>query len=292
MILLPYIELFRKSFNFKDFIFLRRTTLNPLKAIIVCDTLKELSLLKENHTEHDQLLMKAKINFYTIEVGQHENVLRFVGAVISDSDIGPFIIYEYCSNGPMRDYLHTLKNNVSVETHEQLLRFGLGIARGMDYLALKKIVHRRLAARNILLDSEFVPKISGFGPQPDETKDDDGQANKRERIPLKWMAPECLKSTECATEKSDVWSFGVVLWEIFSFGDSPYENIRGRNLPVKLKGGYRLPKPEQCDDRWYAVMKQAWEEDPKKRPTFKEIRNILDEIFVAAPTDDYYYYRL
>ncbi|XP_060564264.1 fibroblast growth factor receptor 3-like [Ruditapes philippinarum] len=182
-----------------------------------------------------------------------------------------------------------MKDNITVETLERQLRFGLGVVRGMDFLAQRKVVHRRLAARNVLLDADLNPKITGFGPKAGETHD--GDSNKRERMPLKWMAPECLKSTVDATEKSDVWSFGVVLWEIFSFGESPYGNIRGHELPAKLKEGYRLPKPEQCDDKWYGVMKQTWEESTEKRPTFKEIRSTLDEIFVAAPTDDYYYYR-
>ncbi|XP_053373169.1 uncharacterized protein LOC123532025 [Mercenaria mercenaria] len=270
-----------KSGNFAD---IYNAKLRSTNTTVVAKT------LKQDHAEQDKFLMKAKINFNSIEAGQNENVLRFIGAVVSETDIGPFIIYEYCANGQMRDYLETMKNSLTVETLEQQLRFGLGVARGMDYLAQRKIVHRRLAARNVLLDSDLTPKITGFGPQPDE-KGDDGNAKKRERIPLKWMAPECLKSTTGATEKSDVWSFGVVLWEIFSFGESPYGSIRGRELPAKLKGGYRLPKPEQCDDKWYGVMKQTWSEDPKNRPSFKEIRNSLDEIFVAAPTDDYYYYR-
>ncbi|XP_053373157.1 uncharacterized protein LOC123531756 [Mercenaria mercenaria] len=245
--------------------------------------------LKQGYTEHEEFLMKAKINFNAIEVGKHENILHFVGAVVSDSEIGPFIIYEYCSNGKLSDYLQTLKTNLTIETQERLQRFGLGVARGMEHLAQRRIVHRRLAARNILVHTSLEVKIAGFGPQPDENKDADGQANKRERIPIKWMAPECLKSTTGATEKSDVWSYGVVVWEIFSLGESPYGNTKGRDIPAKLKGGYRLHKPEQCDDKWYGVMKRTWAEHANERPTFKEIRSELDEMFVPAPVDDYYY---
>ncbi|WAR10302.1 FGFR3-like protein [Mya arenaria] len=113
----------------------------------------------------------------------------------------------------------------------------------------------------------------------------------QERIPIKWMAPECLKTTKGASEKSDAWSYGVVLWEIFSLGDAPYENMRGKEIPKKLKSGYRLPKPEKSDDKWYGVMTRCWEANPDQRPTFKTIRGELDEMFVAAPQDDYYYYR-
>ncbi|XP_053391930.1 uncharacterized protein LOC123531686 [Mercenaria mercenaria] len=268
------------SGNYAD-IFL--ANLRTSKETVVAKT------LKQGFTENDELLMKAKINFNAVEVGKHENILHFIGAVVSDSEIGPFIIYEFCSNGQLRDYLQTLRTNLTLETQERLQRFGLGVARGMEHLAQRKIVHRRLAARNVLVNASLEVKIAGFGPQPDENKDGDGQANKRERIPIKWMAPECLKSTADATEKSDVWSYGIVVWEIFSLGESPYGNTKGRDIPAKLKEGFRLQKPEQCDDRWYGVMKRTWAEAAKKRPTFKEIRNELDEMFVAAPVDDYYY---
>ncbi|XP_053373176.1 fibroblast growth factor receptor-like isoform X2 [Mercenaria mercenaria] len=163
-----------KSGNFAD-IYLAKLRSSNTTAVA--------KTLKQNYTEQDELLMKAKINFKSIEVGQNENVLRFIGAVVTETDVGPFIIYEYCANGQMRDYLETMKNNVTLETLELQLRFGLGVARGMDYLAQRKIVHRRLAARNILLDSDLAPKITGFGPQPNENDNADGNAKKRVRIP-------------------------------------------------------------------------------------------------------------
>ncbi|XP_052812774.1 uncharacterized protein LOC128240260 isoform X2 [Mya arenaria] len=243
-------------------------------------------VLKQGFTKQDEHLMKAKVNFFSTVVGKHENVIKFIGAVIDDTVMGPFIIYEYCSNGQLSDYLQAMKSNMTLESQEILYRFGLGVARGMEYLAGKEVVHRRLAARNILLDSAVEVKIAGFGPM-----DVDEDKGKRERIPIKWMAPECLKTTKGASEKSDAWSYAVVLWEIFSLGDAPYENIRGKEIPDKLKSGYRLPKPEQSDDKWYDVMTRCWQANPDQRPTFKAIRGELDEMFVAAPQDDYYYYR-
>ncbi|WAR11025.1 FGFR1-like protein [Mya arenaria] len=242
--------------------------------------------LQKGFTKQDEHLMKAKINFYTTVVGKHENVIKLLGAVVDDTIMGPFMVFEYCANGQLSDYLQTLKSNLTLDTQELLYRFGLGVARGMEYLAEKQVLHRRLAARNILLDGDLDVKISGFGPM-----DVDEDKGKRERIPIKWMAPECLKTTEEATEKNDVWSYAVVLWEIFTLGDAPYENIRGKDIQAKLKSGYRLPKPEQCDNKWYDVMTQCWQANPDQRPTFKTIRGELDEMFVAAPQDDYYIYR-
>ncbi|KAK3603161.1 hypothetical protein CHS0354_042994 [Potamilus streckersoni] len=184
--------------------------------------------------------MKAKINFLGTKVGSHPNILKFVGAVLYDDTIGPFIVHEYCENGTLKEYLEKNKNNVTVELQELLFRFGLDIAKGMEYLAKKDIVHRRLAARNILLNFLNEVKITGFGPQPTESTDDGdvetGQSGKKERIPIKWMAPECMESTAGATQKSDVWSYAVVLWEIFSLGKSLYtfhiiNKVHGRTFP-------------------------------------------------------------
>ncbi|KAL3832351.1 hypothetical protein ACJMK2_024003, partial [Sinanodonta woodiana] len=247
--------------------------------------------LKEGFTDKDKELMMAKINFTGTQVGNHPNVLKFIGAVIDDDAIGPFIVFEHCWNGPLKDYLETQRKNITVQLQENLFRFGLDICKGMEYLASKKIVHRRLAARNILLTIMYEVRISGFGPQNFEQDDNDGDSEKKERIPIKWMAPECMKSTAGATEKSDVWSYGVVLWEIFSLGESPFENIRSRDVPARLKKGERPSKPELCDDTWYGVMQRAWSIAPEKRPTFSEIREELDQLFVQSAGDDYYYYK-
>ncbi|XP_060601820.1 uncharacterized protein LOC132755046 [Ruditapes philippinarum] len=273
-----------KSGNFANIYKARLKTGKSAGEIVVAKT------LKERFTPEDELLMKAKINFTGEKVGSHPNVLKFIGAVVHDDAMGPFIIYEFCENGTLRDYLAERKNNVTMELQENLFRFGLDIAKGMEFLAGKGIVHRRLAARNILLNFLNEVKISGFGPQPSEEDGGDAEKGKRERIPVKWVAPECMESTRDATEKSDVWSFAVVLWEIFTLGDTPYPG-KGTDLPKRLKKGERLAKPEQCDDTWYAVMKKCWSYEPSKRPKFKSVRQELDNLFVAAPGDDYYFYK-
>ncbi|KAH3716765.1 hypothetical protein DPMN_059494 [Dreissena polymorpha] len=107
--------------------------------------------LKENYGNNDEFLMKAKINFSSEKVGDHPNILRYFGPVLDDKTMGPFIIYEYCENGTLKEYLVQNKSNVTIEVKETLFRFGIDIAKGMEYLAGKGITHRRLAARNILL---------------------------------------------------------------------------------------------------------------------------------------------
>ncbi|XP_052806968.1 uncharacterized protein LOC128236139 [Mya arenaria] len=252
---------------------------------VVAKTLKEL------FTKDDELLMKAKINFSSDRVGDHPNIIKFVGAVVDDVTMGPMIINEFCENGTLRDYLENNKHKMTVEMQENLFRFGLDIAKGMEFLATRGVTHRRLAARNILLNFLNEVKIAGFGPQTFAEEDGgDSESGKKERIPIKWMAPECMTSTKKANERSDVWSYAVVIWEIFSLGETPYTG-KSRDLPQRLKRGERLGKPELCDETWYKVMQHCWEYDPKKRPRFEEVREQLDTLFVISPGDDFYYYK-
>ncbi|KAH3716737.1 hypothetical protein DPMN_059466 [Dreissena polymorpha] len=247
--------------------------------------------LKENYATKDEFLMKAKMNFSSEKVGDHPNVLKYLGSGLDDTSMGPFVLYEYCENGTLKEYLVQHKSNVTMEIQETLFRIGRDIAMGMEYLAGKGITHRRLAARNILLNSLKEVKIYGFGPQPEEEGDGDAESGKKERIPIKWMAPECMTSTKDADQKSDVWSFGVVLWEVFTLGETPFEKVRSRDLLDRLKKNVRLHKPDHCDNVWYGVMTKCWAFQSKKRPTFADIRTELDTVFVASPGDDYYYYK-
>ncbi|XP_022305312.1 uncharacterized protein LOC111112206 isoform X3 [Crassostrea virginica] len=242
--------------------------------------------MKENPTQAEIETMHAKVNFYSMKIGEHPNVLRFIG-VVDDSVLGRFMVLEYCENGQLKEYLKSNKHRVNDEMHEKLYRFACGICKGMNYLASQGVVHRRLAARNVLLTFLLETKITGFGPEPREL---DGDNNKSERIPIKWMAPECIKTTKYATEKSDVWSYGVVLWEIFSMGEAPYEGVRSNELDSKLQKGLRLKKPEHCDDLFYKIMKKCWTYESDKRPNFEEILDELQTLFTGnIEGDDYYY---
>ncbi|VDI26755.1 Hypothetical predicted protein [Mytilus galloprovincialis] len=226
--------------------------------------------------------MRAKINFYAIKVGHHKNILDFIGSV-EDDIRGPMMILEYCPNGVLKEFLENARSNISVELVERLFRMAFGICNGMDYLASNKVVHRRLAARNVLLNKLLEPKITGFGPDPEANKDEE------ERVPIKWMAPECMKSTEHANELSDVWSYGIVMWEIFSLGDTPYPGVQSRDVPGKVRRDYKMKKPEQCDDAFYNIMLKCWHYDPRKRAGFSQMKEEMSKIFTEVPGDSFYY---
>ncbi|XP_067648778.1 uncharacterized protein [Haliotis asinina] len=246
-------------------------------------------VVKDTPDEDNSLLMMAKINFAATQVGEHRNVLKFIGAVVNNDALGPVMVVEYCENGQMDKWLKNQKNGITEDILETVQKFGLGVARGMEYLARKGITHRKLAARNCLLTFTNEVKVAGFGPcRLDDAAEDEN--SKGDRIPVKWTAPECLQSLKEANEKSDIWSFGVTMWEIFSMGMTPYSDIRSRDLAVKIRNGFRLPRPEYAEDIHYDLMKPCWQQSPAKRPTFSEILGKLEASFGLRPSSQEMYY--
>ncbi|KAJ8310213.1 hypothetical protein KUTeg_012078 [Tegillarca granosa] len=251
-------------------------------------------ILRENFKDEDKFIMKAKMNFFATVVGKHPNVLGYIGGVVDDPSLGPYMVLEYCSEGTLKAWLDKKKQSrVTDEIFENLCRFSHDIAKGMEHLTKKNIVHRRLAARNILLTSQLEAKIAGFGPAMEHEDAGDNDANeKKERIPVKWMAPECMESTKHANEASDVWSYGIVLWEIFSLGGAPYAKMKSRDVPSNVKEGFRMERPEFADDMYYDLMTRCWRKKPRSRPQFAAIVTQLNNIFTSAPSDECYYNKL
>jgi serine/threonine protein kinase len=141
----------------------------------------------------------------------------------------------------------------------------------MDYLSAQRFVHRDLAARNCLLDSNSCAKIADFGLSRDIYESNYYQIrNKVCKLPIKWMSPESLEN-QIFSIKSDVWSYGVLVWELLTRGINPYPYIKNKFIFYHLKDGYRLPKPEYCPKSLYAVLLECWSLNPKARPTFCKI---------------------
>ncbi|GLH10125.1 Fibroblast growth factor receptor homolog 1, partial [Gryllus bimaculatus] len=145
--------------------------------------------------------------------------------------------------------------------------------RGMGYLSVIKLIHRDLAARNVLVAEGGICKISDFGLTRDVYEDD----TYMKRIPVKWMSLESL-ADHMYTSKSDVWSFGVLLWELVTLGASPYPGVAVHNLFHLLKAGYRMQRPENCSPALYRLMRLCWHENPDERPTFKELMAIFEKM--------------
>ncbi|XP_057644285.1 macrophage colony-stimulating factor 1 receptor isoform X1 [Chionomys nivalis] len=158
-----------------------------------------------------------------------------------------------------------------------LLHFSSQVAQGMAFLASKNCIHRDVAARNVLLTSGHVAKIGDFGLARDIMNDSNYVVKGNARLPVKWMAPESI--FDCVyTVQSDVWSYGILLWEIFSLGLNPYPGILVNSKFYKLvKDGYQMAQPVFAPKNIYSIMQSCWDLEPTKRPTFQQICFLLQE---------------
>lgn len=154
--------------------------------------------------------------------------------------------------------------------------------------AEQKFVHRDLAARNCMLDESFTVKVADFGLARDILDKEyySVRQHRHARLPVKWMALESLQTYRFTT-KSDVWSFGVLLWELLTRGAPPYPHIDPFDLTHFLAQGRRLPQPEYCPNSLYQVMQQCWEADPAARPTFGVLVGEVEQIVSALLGDHY-----
>nr|XP_046180678.1 vascular endothelial growth factor receptor 3-like isoform X1 [Oncorhynchus gorbuscha] len=163
-------------------------------------------------------------------------------------------------------------------TIEDLICYSFQVARGMEFLASRMCIHRDLAARNILLSENNVVKICDFGLARDIYKDPDYVRKGNARLPLKWMAPESIFD-KVYTSQSDVWSFGVLLWEIFSLGASPYPGVQiDEDFCKRLKDGTRMRAPETASPEIYGIMLACWQGEPRERPPFQALVDILGDL--------------
>ncbi|XP_033627918.1 fibroblast growth factor receptor 2-like isoform X3 [Asterias rubens] len=204
------------------------------------------------------------------KIGQHPNIVMLLGACQHEGEL--YVATEYLPNGDLRSYLRNARSMDSeASISSDLLQFALDVAKGMQHLAATGVIHRDLAARNILLDENLVAKISDYGLSRGE---DTYVQTSKTRVPARWLSLESLVS-KTYTTKSDVWSYGILLWEIATVGGTPYPGIQTGVLASKLKNGYRMPKPINCDVKIYDVMLKCWREKPNERPSFKNIVSVL-----------------
>ncbi|XP_035142131.1 megakaryocyte-associated tyrosine-protein kinase isoform X9 [Callithrix jacchus] len=195
---------------------------------------------------------------------QHKNLVRLLGVILHQ---GLYIVMEHVSKGNLVNFLRT-RGRALVNT-AQLLQFSLHVAEGMEYLESRKLLHRDLAARNILVSEDLVAKVSDFGLAKAERKGLDSS-----RLPVKWTAPEALKHGKF-TSKSDVWSFGVLLWEVFSYGRAPYPKMSLKEVSEAVEKGYRMEPPEGCPGPVHVLMSSCWEAEPARRPPFRKLAEKL-----------------
>lgn len=171
--------------------------------------------------------------------------------------------------------LEKLWNSANEVTENHLKLWSSQIALGMQHMEEQKIVHRDLAARNVLLASMSQIKISDFGLSRSTDAFTNAYTQTTEgKIPIKWYSPESIEHLKF-TSKSDVWSYGITLWEMFSYGDQPYGNMNGSEVYMYIQSGQRLQRPPLCPKNTYKCMLKCWEWEEEKRPTFRELNQFF-----------------
>uniref|UniRef100_A0A8I3VWQ7 Tyrosine-protein kinase receptor Tie-1 n=1 Tax=Callithrix jacchus TaxID=9483 RepID=A0A8I3VWQ7_CALJA len=260
-----------------------------IRAMIKKDGLKmnaAIKMLKEYASENDHRDFAGELEVLC-KLGHHPNIINLLGACKNRGYL--YIAIEYAPYGNLLDFLRKSRvletdpafarehGTASTLSSRQLLRFASDAANGMQYLSEKQFIHRDLAARNVLVGENLASKIADFGLSRGEevyVKKTMG------RLPVRWMAIESLNYSVYTT-KSDVWSFGVLLWEIVSLGGTPYCGMTCAELYEKLPQGYRMEQPRNCDDEVYELMRQCWRDRPYERPPFAQIALQLGRMLEA-----------
>ncbi|KAG8197320.1 hypothetical protein JTE90_013447 [Oedothorax gibbosus] len=192
-----------------------------------------------------------------------------------------------CSSSSGSRYYCRVDSHEHVVTTSELLCFSFQAACGMNYLALKNFIHRDLAARNVLLADDKVVKICDFGLAKNCYKSDNYVKKGDGPLPIKWMAIESIRD-HVFTTKSDVWSFGVLMYEFFTLGGNPYPGIDiDEGFYKRLSAGYRMEKPDYCPEDAYQIMQNCWKSNPDERPNFNEISDILGSLLEAGVKQHY-----
>ncbi|XP_069474872.1 ephrin type-B receptor 3 isoform X6 [Ambystoma mexicanum] len=236
-----------------------------------------IKTLKAGYTERQRrdFLSEASI------MGQfdHPNIIHLEGVVTKSRPV--MIVTEFMENGALDSFLRLNDGQFTVIQLVGMLR---GIAAGMKYLAEMNYVHRDLAARNILVNSNLVCKVSDFGLSrflEDDPVDPTYTSSLGGKIPIRWTAPEAIAYRKF-TSASDVWSYGIVMWEVMSYGERPYWDMSNQDVINAVEQDYRLPPPMDCPSSLHQLMLDCWVRDRNLRPKFAQIVNTLDKLIRNA----------
>ncbi|CAH0732009.1 unnamed protein product, partial [Brenthis ino] len=254
-----------------------------------------VKMLKEGHTDAEMMALVSEMEMMKM-IGKHVNIINLLGCCTQDGPL--YVIVEYAPNGNLREFLRNHRPGNRYEspaedlkekktlTQKDLVSFSYQVARGMEYLASRRCIHRDLAARNVLVSDDCVLKIADFGLAKDVHSNDYYRKKTEGRLPVRWMAPESLYH-KVFTTQTDVWSFGVLLWEIMTLGGTPYPTVPGQYMYQHLSAGHRMEKPPCCSLEIYMLMRECWSFSPGDRPSFTELVEDLDKILTVTANQEY-----
>ncbi|CAH1252507.1 TIE1 [Branchiostoma lanceolatum] len=263
-----------------------------------------IKVLKRGADEESKEEFRQEVDIMR-HAGVHPNIINLLG--VCNHDGQQYMALELAAKGDLLKYLRKSRVHMTSRPYANmrpevrtasnlspvmLLRIACDVASGMEHLAAKDVIHRDLAARNVLLSDSLIAKVADFGLSRGEGiyVQKSGKA-----VPFRSTAIEAL-NTRTYTTESDVWSFGILLWEIVTLGGTPYSGMKSRLLLRRLHDGYRLPKPRNCEDALYHMMKSCWELLPTDRPTFsdlvRELTGMVADMTTYINIDDDYEYEV
>ncbi|GMR52629.1 hypothetical protein PMAYCL1PPCAC_22824, partial [Pristionchus mayeri] len=277
---------------------------NPARSIIQISELKlnngrvALKMLHESADKLSEIEFLQEIEIMK-RIGYHDRLVNMIACITESTP--NILITEYCSEGDLlkfmkkrREYMMSLSRDTYYDdidrsmiiNQEQQLQFAVQAAYGMEYLSGRGYIHRDIAARNILVDAKHGCKIGDFGLCRKVQEEHEFYHSRGGRFPIKWMSPEALKRYEMSTA-SDVWSFGILLFEIITLGGSPYPDWEPAEVLPRLEDGERMRRPDNCPDLVFATMNECWMIEPEKRPDFSELRSHLAKALEETPSEYY-----
>ncbi|XP_050820994.1 tyrosine-protein kinase BTK isoform X1 [Gopherus flavomarginatus] len=229
-----------------------------------------IKMIREGSMSEDEFIEEAKVMMNL----SHEKLVQLYGVCTKQRPI--FIITEYMAKGCLLSYLRETRGQFQPS---ELLEMCKDICEAMEYLESKQFLHRDLAARNCLVNDQGIVKVSDFGLSR-YVLDDEYTSSMGSKFPVRWSPPEVLLYSKFSS-KSDVWAFGVLMWEVYSLGKMPYERFNNSETTEHVTQGLRLYRPQLASERIYAIMYSCWHEKADERPTFRVLLGNILEI-----TDD------
>ncbi|KAM9470750.1 tyrosine-protein kinase BTK [Clarias gariepinus] len=226
-----------------------------------------IKMIKEGSMSEDDFIEEAKVMMKL----HHENLVQLYGVCTKQRPI--YIVTEFLPNGCLLTYLRESLRHPSAV---QLLEMCKDVSEGMAYLESEQYIHRDLAARNCLVDSNGTVKVTDFGLSR-YVLNDEYTSSAGSQFPVRWSPPEVLLYHKFSS-KSDIWAFGILMWEVYTLGRMPYERLNNTEIVHEVSGGYRLYRPQMANDKIYSIMTKCWHEKPEERPTFQDLVMVIQDL--------------